>query len=60
MRCVTRLLCVSALLLAVVFAQSLDQTRKEAESGDAVAQYLLGMKYATGTGVPKDDTEAVN
>jgi len=33
--------------------------RKAAEQGNAVAQYYLGITYATGTGVPQDDVEAV-
>ena len=34
-------------------------TKKAAESGDATAQYNLGVMYATGEGVPQDDAEAV-
>ena len=34
-------------------------TKKDAESGDAMAQYTLGAMYATGIGVPQDDAEAV-
>ena len=59
MRCATRLLCAFALLPSVAFAQSLDETRKKAESGDATAQFNLGVMYAKGEGVPKDDAEAV-
>ena len=33
--------------------------RKQAESGDAVAQNKLGLCYANGDGVPKDLSEAV-
>ena len=47
------------LLVGSVLAQSLDETRKKAESGDAVAQYVLGLMYDNGQGVPKDDAEAV-
>jgi len=32
---------------------------KQAESGDAKAQYALGLAYAAGQGVAKDDAEAV-
>jgi TPR repeat protein len=31
---------------------------KQAESGDALAQFSLGVAYATGEGVPKDEVEA--
>src|ERR1039458_8256906 len=31
---------------------------KAAEQGSASAQYFLGLMYATGTGVPKDSTQA--
>ena len=44
-------------------AQTPDETiaelRARAEQGDAVAQYNLGVIYATGEGVPQDDAEAV-
>ena len=59
MKCLTRLLCVSALLMTVAFAESLDETRKKAEAGDATAQFNLGVMYANGDGVPTDMTEAV-
>ena len=36
-----------------------DSVRAQAERGDAVAQYNLGVMYAEGRGVPLDDTEAV-
>ena len=47
-----------ALLLSVAFAQSLDEPRKRAESGDANAQTFLGWMYTNGSGVPVDDIEA--
>ena len=59
MRNLTRLLCVLGLLLSVAFAQSVDETRKKAEKGDADAQYNLGVMYQIGEGVPKDSAEAV-
>jgi TonB family protein len=59
MRNPTRLLCVFGLLLSVAFAESLDETRKKAESGFTLAQWLLGGAYAKGNGVPKDSAEAV-
>ena len=33
--------------------------RRAAEQGDAGAQFSLGVRYATGAGVPQDDREAV-
>jgi TPR repeat protein len=59
MRCLTRLLCVFALSSSVAFAQSLEETRKRAESGDARAQSAPGTMYYAGDGAPKDDAEAV-
>ena len=44
----------------VLLAQDdLNTVRQAAEQGDATAQYNLGVMYANGRGVPKDDTEAV-
>ena len=42
MRFLTRILCASALLVSVAFAESLSETRKKAEKGDANAQRKLG------------------
>ena len=36
-----------------------DYWRARAEAGQAIAQYNLGVLYATGQGVPQDDVEAV-
>jgi len=38
---------------------SLEADLKAAEQGDAVGQYNLGVRYATGEGVPEDAAEAV-
>ena len=46
-------------LSAVFGAESLDELKKKAEAGDAVAQFNLGARYGTGDGVPKDSVEAV-
>jgi TPR repeat protein len=54
MRNLTRLLCVLGLLVSVALAESLDETRKKAEKGDARAQFNLGVMYSKGEGVPKD------
>ena len=35
-------------------------TRRAAESGDAEAQYQLGLRYAKGDGVEEDQWEAVD
>ena len=37
----------------------LDTLRQAAEQGNAAAQFSLGLMYADGEGVPKDDAEAV-
>jgi TPR repeat protein len=37
----------------------MSQTLKEAEGGDVVAQYNLGIFYANGRGVTKNNMEAV-
>jgi len=58
---ILRILLVFVLLAAAGFAQAPDfaETKKKAEAGDAEAQSALGYMYANGTGVPKDDAEAV-
>ena len=38
---------------------TVDEWRARAEQGDADAQFNLGVWYANGRGVPRDDTEAV-
>ena len=43
----------------VLTADAVAATRLAAEQGDAVAQFNLGVRYATGRGVPEDQTEAV-
>ena len=40
-------------------SETLEQVRKAAEKGDAVAQYNLGLRYVDGRGVAKDAAEAV-
>ena len=40
-------------------ASELDSLKADAEQGDAKAQFNLGLMYATGEGVPENDTEAV-
>ena len=40
--------------------QDIEQLRKDAEQGDATAQYNLGVMYAEGQGVPQDYQQAVN
>ena len=60
------LLCIASLVLPCARAQQSEALRKlfledkaKAEKGDAVAQYNLGIRYADGQGVEKDDVEAV-
>jgi len=40
-------------------SQDIKQNTEEAASGDASAQYTLGLKYTNGEGVAKDKNEAV-
>ena len=50
----------TAILFNHLLAQDdLESLRQAAEQGDAGVQSLLGLKYANGLGVPKDDAEAV-
>ena len=37
--------------------QYIEQLRKDAEQGDAIAQYLFGLMYYDGEGVPQDHTD---
>ena len=46
------------LTLSVFGNAFFDNTLKEAKNGYADAQFNLGVMYATGEGVPKDDVEA--
>lgn len=52
------------LLPTVVCAQresaKVQEMRRKAEAGDAVAQYNLGVMYLKGDGVPKDAVQAVS
>ena len=53
-------LLITALLLIplVTFSQDLAQVQRDAEVGDAFAQFNLGFMYAKGQGVPQNFTEA--
>lgn len=42
-----------------VESASIDQLREMAQKGDAAAQNILGLRYATGEGVKLDESEAV-
>jgi len=61
----TRFVAVAVLVALAVGAPvqaqtpEVDALRVRAEAGDAVAQYSLGVSYATGRGVPQDYAEAV-
>jgi len=54
------LLAILALLCICLpaFGESIAERQKKAEAGDAKAQFNLGVMYATGRGVRKDDKEA--
>ena len=39
--------------------ERLSETKREAEAGDAEAQFILGLMYADGEGVPQDSAKAV-
>ena len=57
-----RTLLVFVLLAAAGFAEAppdFAETKKNADAGKAYAQYNLGLIYAQGEGVPKNDAEAV-
>jgi hypothetical protein len=49
---------VGGLLVPKDYAQGVAWFRKAAEQGYSVAQFNLGMGYASGLGVPQDDVEA--
>jgi len=42
-----------------ILATKFRETRADAERGDVVAQYNLGMMYADGRGVAQDDAQAL-
>jgi TPR repeat protein len=47
-----------ALPLAPCFADSFEDTRKDADQGDPIAQFNIGAMYSDGKGVTQDYTEA--
>ena len=57
--------CFAAVLLVAIAGvgtaqpESIEELRARAEQGEAVAQFSLGLAYATGRGVAQDDAEAV-
>lgn len=67
MTCLRTILRAFALSLAIVASasgtsmasQSIEELERSAEQGDASAQNKLGMRFATGDGVTRDDAEAV-
>ena len=60
MRPILKSLLVFVVLAAAGFAAAdFAETKKKAEAGKANAQYYLGVLYALGDGVPKDDAEAL-
>ena len=56
-----RLILILTGLLAFqnVTASEFDETKALADQGMAEAQFILGVKYANGKGVPENDAEAV-
>jgi hypothetical protein len=46
-------------LASPAFSEDIKTLTKRAEGGDAIAQYNLGVEYASGQGVLQDYTEAV-
>ena len=59
-RIATAVIVAGGLAVMVLSAQDdLDTVRQAAEQGMAIAQFSLGLRYANGEGVPKDDAEAV-
>ena len=58
---VVAVLLMSGAALAETFTPTeLAELRVDANAGDVRAQYLLGLRYALGEGVPQDDAEAVS
>ena len=53
------LLTMTRLAVTPASAQAYEATRHAAEQGDADAQLDLGVRYATGEGVPQDAAEAI-
>ena len=49
---------ISTLLACSSSRSEKDNVFKQAEKGDAKAQFVLGLKYDTGKGVPQDYAEA--
>ena len=47
------------LIAPMTSAQTFDAIRSAAQQGDMKAQFILGLMYATGEGVPENDAEAV-
>jgi TPR repeat protein len=59
MKNLIRLTCVFWLLLSVPFAESLDETLKKPETGNAVEQHMLGVINQFPSVGPKNNAEAV-
>jgi len=54
------LVCLATLVAcAALSATEGDPLEAKASQGDATSQFQLGLKYADGEGVPKNDTKAV-
>ena len=59
---VKTLVCLIAAMTVsnISYAQTYQSTLRDAEQGNADAQFNLGVMYDTGEGVPENDVEAVN
>jgi hypothetical protein len=59
----SRMIPLAIVLLAALacpaFPEDIRTLTKRAEGGDAIAHYNLGVEFASGQGVPRDYTEAV-
>ena len=60
LKCLPLLLCLCCAYAEEVTEEDIGRYRALAEQGDAQAQYLLGLCFAIGRGLPEDATEAVN
>ena len=59
LKCLPCLLCLCCAYAEEITKENVGRYRALAEQGDAYGQYLLGLCYAGGVGVPEDDAEAV-
>ena len=53
------LVCLATLVACAALSATEGPLEDKAGQGDATAQFQLGLRYADGEGVPKNDTKAV-